>query len=237
MIQEDASGPAMGSQSVGPSGKGARCPAQQALSMHPAAPITASLTITSARRIARERLSDRTGLDRLRLAVYIACMRWRFLERIDTLVPGEEVTGIARFPAELELFEDHFPGWPVVPGVILLETLAQLSGKGIGYSVRLKRGDWPFPILSMIDGVKFRRFVRPDQEVALEARFDAIREESASVRVKARVEGRVVAQAKQVFVFNAVPLEDASDAERLERLEGAELARLWAGFDPTVWSG
>lgn len=163
-------------------------------------------------------------------------MRWRFLDRIDTLVPGERVCGAATFPAELPLFQDHFPGWPVVPGVILLETLAQLAGKGIGYTVRLNRGDWPFPILSMIDGVKFRRFVRPDQEVALEAVFEALRDESAAMRVKARVDGRVVAQAQQVFVFNAVPLEDADDAARLERLEGAELARLWPGFDPSVWS-
>lgn len=162
-------------------------------------------------------------------------MRWRFLDRIDSLEPGERITGAATFPASLELFEDHFPGWPVVPGVILLETLAQLAGKGIGYTVRQQRGDWPFPILSMVDGVKFRRFVRPDQEVALEATFRALREESAAMRVKARVDGRVVAQADQVFVFNAAPLEDPADARRLEQLEGAELARLWPGFDPAVW--
>lgn len=164
-------------------------------------------------------------------------MRWVFLDRIDHLEPGVRVTGAARFAASMPFFDDHFPGWPVVPGVILLETLAQLAGKGIGYTVRLERGDWPFPILSMIDNVKFRRFVRPDQEVALEATFRALREESAAMRVKARVDGRVVAQAEQVFVFNAAPLEDPEDAVRLEALEGAELARLWPDFDPDVWGG
>ena len=163
-------------------------------------------------------------------------MRWRFLDRIDELDPGVRITGAATFPGSLTLFEDHFPGWPVVPGVVLLETLAQLAGKGIGYTVRARRGDWPFPILSMMNGVKFRRFVLPDQEVALEAVFDGLRDESAAMRVKARVGGRVVAQAEQVFVFNAVPLDDPEDAARLERLEGAELARLWPGFDPDVWT-
>lgn len=163
-------------------------------------------------------------------------MRWNFLERIDELVPGERIRGVTRFPADLELFEDHFPGWPVVPGVVLLESLAQLAGKAIGYTVRLERGDWPFPILSMMDGVKFRRFVRPDEEVGLEADFVSLRDESAAVKVRARVGRKVVAQAQQIFVFNAVPLEDAEAAERLERLEGAELARLWSGFDPQVWS-
>lgn len=163
-------------------------------------------------------------------------MRWIFLDRIDELVAGEKVTGSTVFPADLPFFVDHFPGWPVVPGVVLLETLAQLAGKGIGYTVRSQRGDWPFPILSMMDGVKFRRFVRPDQRVELEATFRALREESASMRVKARVDGKVVCQAEQIFVFNAVPLEDPEAAAKLETLEGAELARLWPGFDPGVWT-
>jgi len=92
-------------------------------------------------------------------------MRWVFLERIDELVPGERIRGVTTFPPELEIFDDHFPGWPVVPGVLLLEALAQLAGKAIGYTVRLHRGDWPFPILSLLRGVKFRRFVRPGQQV------------------------------------------------------------------------
>ena len=69
----------------------------------------------------------------------------------------------------------------------------------------------------------------------LQADFLALRDESAQMRVKARVDGKVVAQAQQLFVFNAAPLEDPADAARLETLEGAELARLWPGFDPAVW--
>jgi 3-hydroxyacyl-[acyl-carrier-protein] dehydratase len=163
-------------------------------------------------------------------------MRWNLLDRIDDLVPGEVVRGAAAFSPDLPLFEDHFPGFPVVPGVLLLEAMAQLAGKGIGYTVRLRRGDWPFPILSMMDRVKLRRFVRPGQSVVLEARFEALRDESAVLRGTARVDGARVAQAVQTFVFNAVPLADPEDAARLERLEGQELARLWPSFDPGVWS-
>lgn len=162
-------------------------------------------------------------------------MRWVFLSRIDELVPGEVVRGEASFPPELELFADHFPEWPVVPGVLLLEAMAQLAGKGIGYTVRLRRGDWPFPILSMMSGVKFRRFVRPGEILALEAVFDGLRDESCAMKVRARVDGRLVAQADQVFVFNAVPLEDPDACARLEAAERGELARLWAGFDAAGW--
>jgi 3-hydroxymyristoyl/3-hydroxydecanoyl-(acyl carrier protein) dehydratase len=162
-------------------------------------------------------------------------MRWLFVGRIDTLVPGESIQGVTRFPEGLEIFEDHFPGFPVVPGVLLLESMAQLAGKAIGYTVRLQRGDWPFPILSMIRDVKFRRFVRPDEEVSIEARFLALRDESASMKVSARCDGKLVAQAEEIFVFNAAPIEDPELRARLERIEGSELARLWSGFDPAVW--
>ena len=136
----------------------------------------------------------------------------------------------------LQLFDDHFPKWPVVPGVLLMEALAQLSGKAIGYTVRRERKYWPFPILSMMQKVKFRRFVSPDQEVVLTAKFKALRDESAVMMVRAYVDDVVMAQAEQVFVFNAVPSEDPADGKQLEAVEGAELARLWAGFEPDVWS-
>ena len=163
-------------------------------------------------------------------------MRWIFLDHIDELVPGERIRGRVTFAPELDIFRDHFPGWPVVPGVLLMEALAQLSGKAIGYTVRLDRGDWPFPILSMMSGVKFRRFVRPGEVVELESVFDALRDESAAMKVRAKVDGAVRAQAEQIFVFNAVPIEDPAHRQKLETIEGGELARLWPGFDPKVWS-
>jgi 3-hydroxymyristoyl/3-hydroxydecanoyl-(acyl carrier protein) dehydratase len=116
-----------------------------------------------------------------------------------------------------------------------MEALAQLSGKAIGYTVRAQRGDWPWPILSMMRDVKFRKFVRPDEEVVLEARFLALRDESASMKVVARRDGRPVAQAEQIFVFQAVPIEEPDVRRRVEDVEAGELKRLWPGFDPKVW--
>ena len=157
-------------------------------------------------------------------------MRWRLVDAIDDLERDRFAAGRVAFPPESEFFQDHFPGFPVVPGVLLQEAMAQLAGKLIGYSVRLNRGDWPFPILSMMQGVKFRKFVRPGEQVRLEARLVALRDESAIVDVCAWVDGRRVAQAEQTFVFNAVPLASAAEADTLERLERAELRRLWAGY-------
>ncbi|MDP6932893.1 MAG: 3-hydroxyacyl-ACP dehydratase FabZ family protein [Myxococcota bacterium] len=157
-------------------------------------------------------------------------MRWLLLDGIEELVEGESAVGFRRFAPEEPFFEDHFPGFPVVPGVLLLEALAQLSGKLIGYTVRRQRGDWPFPILSMADRVKFRRFVRPGQQVRLETQLTELREEAAMVRVRARVDGTLCTQAEQVFVFNAVPLDDEAERVRVEAIERAHLAALWPGY-------
>jgi 3-hydroxymyristoyl/3-hydroxydecanoyl-(acyl carrier protein) dehydratase len=157
-------------------------------------------------------------------------MRWGLVDRIDELVAGERACGVKTFSADLPLFQDHFPGFPVVPGVLILESLAQISGKLIGYTVRRNRGDWPFPILSMMERVKFRRFVPPGTEILLETEIKALRDEMAAVKVRARVGRSVHAQAEQIFVFNALPLTDPGASEDLEAIERSELERLWRDY-------
>jgi len=157
-------------------------------------------------------------------------MRWRLVDKIESMTLGESATGWVNYDPDLPLFQDHFPGFAVVPGVLIMESLAQLSGKLIGYTVRKERGDWPFPILSMMEKVKFRRFVHPGTEIELGCKMISLRDEMAAMSVRARVDGRVHAQAEQVFVFNAVALPDQQERERVEEIERSELARLWSDY-------
>ena len=153
-------------------------------------------------------------------------MRWFLVDSIDQLVVGDFAVGTKTYRKEEEFFQDHFPGFPVVPGVLIMESLAQISGKLIGYTVRQQRGDWPFPILSMMNRVKFRKFVPPETEIVLETKIKVLKEESALVDVRAKVGTKVHAQAEQLFVFNSVPLAEG-ESDRLEELEKSELSRLW----------
>lgn len=157
-------------------------------------------------------------------------MRWLLVDRIDEMVVGKHAVGAKAFTLSEPFFADHFPGFPVVPGVLLMESMAQLAGKLIGYTVRKERGDWPFPIFTMAERVKFRKFVRPGDVVQLHAEFISLREESAVMKVRSRVNGKVVAQAEETFVFNAVAFADLAESERVERLERKALAQLWAGL-------
>jgi 3-hydroxyacyl-[acyl-carrier-protein] dehydratase len=85
-----------------------------------------------------------------------------FVDRIEK-ADEEEIIGYRRFTEADFFFSGHFPGYPVVPGVILLETLAQCGGAG----VRMVTGNLGLFFLASMEKVKFRRQVRPGEEVRL----------------------------------------------------------------------
>jgi 3-hydroxyacyl-[acyl-carrier-protein] dehydratase len=78
----------------------------------------------------------------------------------------ERITAKRVFTAEEFFFAGHFPGYPVVPGVILIETMAQAGGAGLR-KLGVLADDALF-FLAAVDKVKFRRQVRPGEELRLE---------------------------------------------------------------------
>ncbi|MCA9539005.1 MAG: beta-hydroxyacyl-ACP dehydratase [Myxococcales bacterium] len=158
-------------------------------------------------------------------------MRWSFLDRIDELIPGERARGRKGVASSEDYFADHFPGFPVVPGVVQVEALAQLSGKLIEVTVRGAEGRWVWPILSMVRKAKFRRFVRPGDPLTLHSELTHLRGESALCKVHGMVDGQRTCDAELVFVFNPDDLDTTAAQERLERLERENLKLLWPGYE------
>lgn len=85
-----------------------------------------------------------------------------FVDEVTELQPGERAVGRKTFPPEEPFFRGHFPGDPLVPGVILAEALAQLAGIAAGQPGRSFR-------LTAIKGMKFLAAVRPAEVVILSA--------------------------------------------------------------------
>lgn len=157
-------------------------------------------------------------------------MRWIFLDRITELVPGERARGLKGVASSEDYFADHFPGFPVVPGVVQVEALAQLSGKLVEVTLYEQQRRWVWPILSIVRKAKFRRFVQPGAALELETRLSELREESALCAVAARVDGLKTTEAELLFVFNPAGLDTDDAQARLEKVERRNLAMLWAGY-------
>lgn len=140
-------------------------------------------------------------------------MRFLLVDRILSLTPGRDVVAMRTIPRDEEYFQDHFPGFPVVPGVLLTEMMGQAAAKSLNAEHRA-RGN---AMLARILSASFRQWVRPGDEVQLHATIESNEERFATADCRAEVGGRAVAQAKLFFTF--VPKDQFAPTLRDEVLE------------------
>jgi 3-hydroxyacyl-[acyl-carrier-protein] dehydratase len=127
-------------------------------------------------------------------------MRFLLVDRILKLEPGVSVEAQKSLPASEELFQDHFPGFPVVPGVLLTEMMAQATGKCLN-AQKLPRGN---AMLVEVRNAKFRRWVKPDEIISLFATIESNQEQFATAKCHAEVDGRKVCSAELLFSFRPI---------------------------------
>ena len=87
-----------------------------------------------------------------------------FLDELTNIVKLEKATGIKIFTKDEYFFKGHFPGQPVVPGVILIEMMAQTAAALIAYSIREETFD-KIVYLMNIENTKFRKPVFPNTKI------------------------------------------------------------------------
>ena len=90
---------------------------------------------------------------------------FRFIDEIISL-DDEQIIGAYRFREDEYFYRGHFPGNPITPGVILIETMAQAGGAGLSAQKIFEEGSLFF--LGTVDKVKFRHQVRPGDKVRIE---------------------------------------------------------------------
>jgi 3-hydroxymyristoyl/3-hydroxydecanoyl-(acyl carrier protein) dehydratase len=131
-------------------------------------------------------------------------LRYVLLDRITTLEPPELARGLKCVSLSDDIFVDHFPGHPVMPGALILESVAQLAGVLLEATMRLRDRHDLHALLTMVDRCKFRHLVRPGDRLELEARTLAATEDGGQAQAWARVDGQVVAEAQLTFAFAQV---------------------------------
>jgi len=119
-----------------------------------------------------------------------------FIEKAD----NDEIIAYRTFTAEEPFFKGHFPEYPVVPGVILVETMAQAGGAGISLSGIL--GESLF-FLATVDKAKFRRQVRPGDKVKLVIRNIKVSKAMIKQSGKAYVGEDLAAEAEWLCLVKA----------------------------------
>lgn len=126
--------------------------------------------------------------------------RYPFL-MVDRIVHLEEdvrAVGVKSVTINEPFFPGHFPGHPVMPGVMILEALAQVAGI-LMLNKRENAGKYAYFVA--IDGVKFRRTVLPGDQLMLEAEVLKLRSKTGQMRTRALVDGKVVTEADMMFAL------------------------------------
>lgn len=148
-------------------------------------------------------------------------MRFVLIDRLTALAPGDRAEAVATFARHAEVFDDHFPGFPLVPGVLLTEAMAQTGG----WLLAVTSGFTRWPVLAMVGDAKFRRLVRPSDEVRTEVTVRSTRGADVEVVAKAMVGNQRVADARLIFHLLDLPLGDA-EREQFGQWSRATFARL-----------
>lgn len=126
--------------------------------------------------------------------------RYPFLlvDRILEVEPMKRAVGIKNVSANEGFFQGHFPNKPIMPGVLLLEAMAQVGGVAMLYSEEYRN---KLAVFAGMDRVKFRRPVVPGDQVRMVAEIIKVRGTMGKIWAEAFVDGELVAEGEFLFAL------------------------------------
>jgi len=132
-------------------------------------------------------------------------MRLEYFQMIDRIeevdLEAKIMRAVSTVPDESTVFEGHFPGHPLVPGVLMIETMAQCSGILIMHTIDFTK----IPLLAGVKEGKLRDFVGPKTELEIKAEIEHEGSGFAVTRAEIRSAGKRVANAQLTFTIMPFP--------------------------------
>jgi len=129
--------------------------------------------------------------------------RYPFLliDRILELDPGKKAVGLKNVTVNEPFFQGHFPGFPVMPGVLIIEAMAQVGAVAV---LSMPEMEGKLALFAGIDGARFKRQVAPGDRILLEVEILKIRGAIGKGRGLARVDGQLAAEAELMFALQDI---------------------------------
>jgi 3-hydroxyacyl-[acyl-carrier-protein] dehydratase len=126
--------------------------------------------------------------------------RYPFLlvDRVTELEPGKKAVGLKNVTFNEQFFQGHFPGEPIMPGVLIVEALAQVGGVAV-LSMPEHRGK--LALFTGINNFRFKQMVKPGDQLELTVTMTAMRSNLGKGDAVAKVEGKVVASGELWFAI------------------------------------
>ncbi len=126
--------------------------------------------------------------------------RYPFLlvDRVTAYEVGKSLTAIKNVTVNEPFFQGHFPDYPVMPGVLIIEALAQASGLLVHLTSQYVPGETPLYFLVKIDKAKFTQIVKPGDQLVLDIQLKRIIRNMAIFHGRALVDGKVAAEAEMM---------------------------------------
>ncbi len=143
-------------------------------------------------------------------------MRLEYFQLIDRIaalnVRERAITVEANVPEQSTIFEGHFPGYPLMPGVLLIEAMAQTSGWLLIATMNFER----MPFLAAVKEAKMRRFINPGEKLQIDARLLHDGSGYAMTEAKIRVDGKLACNA--TLTFSHIPFPNTELRGHMEAM-------------------
>ncbi len=120
------------------------------------------------------------------------------VDRIVECDGEKKIVGIKNVTVNEPFFQGHFPGAPIMPGVLQLEAMAQTAGVLLNQMAGEKRG---LPFFMAIDKAKFRKIVKPGDQMRIEVEITNIRSKTAKFDARILVDGAVASEAEMMCMI------------------------------------